>query len=404
MLLSIITVLLSSVLLRHCLQNDRDMTKIQLDLALDIYRDRFPDSVEPAFFSPFAITSALSTFYERTTGDSENQLNNLLAKGESKEKLLHYVRMANRRFEENADKVEIGIGSQHLMNDYLAFEENTDGRTHDNDVRNTISIDYSSDQQLDEIRKHIGEWIKNRTEHRTRNVIFFNDSSLLFSVFEIHCGLKWLYKFKLLRMKSVFRISDKKVEKVRMMKTVAKKLAYAETEEAKIIALPFESEKKFMLIIIPRKGNLSNLESKLTGNKLHQYIKTLSITNAIEVTMPMFEIRNVIELGPYLKDRNIALCDQNSDYYDNDNEQLCLQNPVRAVAHIKVNEHGIYNPEWPMTPNKDENVNASRNSRKIVIEQSFIFAIGDFRPTIYFMGRYTGKDISLPITYNKADN
>jgi len=156
----------------------------------------------------------------------------------------------------------------------------------------------------------------------------------------------WVLKFdKKKTTDADFKITPENKVKVPMMTLTGQKAkfnyAFFPENEMQIIELPYEGEELSMLILLPKEGNMIELEESLTAERLNEWKSRMKETK-IDVYMPKFRFETKYGLSKTLSDMGMqtAFTWPGADFSGMDGTNNLFISNVIHQAYINVDEEG----------------------------------------------------------------
>lgn len=259
--------------------------------ALELY-SRLKKEKGNLFFSPYSISSALAMTYSGARGKTAEEM----------AKTLHFIPRAEKTNSAFADlnaklnevqkegKVTLLIANSlwpqtdhPFLPEYLSPMNRYYGAS-------VYPVDYRNASE--EARTRINGWVEDRTQGKIRNIIQepLPPETSLVLVNAIYFKGNWAHKFDRFRTeKSEFSLLSGAKKQVPMMRQGGK-FGYHETEDAKLLELPYVGEQLSMIIILPNEASqLSMLEDELTASNLQSWLSGLK-EQFVDVYLPRFKV------------------------------------------------------------------------------------------------------------------
>ena len=259
--------------------------------ALELY-SRLKKEKGDLFFSPYSISSALAMTYSGARGRTAEEM----------AKTLHFIPRAEKTNAGFSD-LNAKLGEVHKKGNVKLLIANSlwpqkDHRFLPEYLSSMNSYYGASVYPVDyrnasgEARTRINSWVEERTQGKIRNIIQkpLDPETSLVLVNAIYFKGNWAHKFD--RMKTAnaeFSLLSGARKHVPMMRQRGK-FGYYETEDAKLLELPYVGEQLSMIIILPNEASqLSSLENRLTASNLQSWLSGLK-EQYVNVDLPKFRV------------------------------------------------------------------------------------------------------------------
>ncbi|MCX7995396.1 MAG: serpin family protein [candidate division WOR-3 bacterium] len=296
------------------------------------------------FYSPFSITMAMAMVFEGAKGWVQSEIQGVfnfpLDEKIRRESFLALYKQLNKK----SAKYKLHIANAlWIQKDYpfLPSYLKTIQKYYDGYARN---VDFVAAPEP--TRQIINKWVEEKTNQKIKDLFppgTIDQQSRLVITNAIYFKGQWLKQFdRTLTAEEDFWVTPTRSIKVPMMKRIdpEARFNYAETDELQILELPYEGKELSMLILLPRKNDLSFLEKELTDEKLEEWKKLLSETR-VEVYLPKFTFRTRYVLTPYLSQLGMPNAfAPHCDFSGIDGTKNLYIRSVVHQAYVDVNEEG----------------------------------------------------------------
>ncbi|XP_075388749.1 serpin B8-like [Tenrec ecaudatus] len=203
-------------------------------------------------------------------------------------------------------------------------------------------------QDTEESRKHINDWVAERTEGKISEVLgagTVDPLTKLVLVNAIYFKGKWKEPFDQKHTRGMlFRTSQGKKTVQMMFKQARFRLGYVDEVHTQVLELPYAGEELSMVILLPDEDTgLAALEEELTYEKLRAWTDSKILTpRKADVFLPRLKLAESYDLEPVL--RGLGMTDAFEEVKADFSGMSTKKNvPVSKVAHkcfIEVNEEG----------------------------------------------------------------
>jgi len=365
--------------------------------AIDMYKELSPGN-KNMFFSPYSISTALAMTYEGAHKETAIEM----------EKVLHFDKDDETRrysFARLHNKINVGSNEYELSSanalwaqeDYPFLQEYIDINSNYYGSKVT-NLDFADDSENS--RQLINKWVEDKTNDKIINLIpsgAIDSSTRLVLTNAIYFNGKWLIEFDEKNTISAdFWITPQKMAKVKMMTLSGPKanFNYAENDDLQLLEMPYDGEEVSMLILLPKKYSLDNVEESLTANVLIELKKNLSNQN-VKVNLPKFTFESKYMLKDVLSNMGMPTAfSSDADFSKMDGTKNLQITKVIHQAFIDVNEEGT--EAAAATAVIVSLKSAAVDNIEFKVDRPFIFLIEEKETgQILFMGKVTDPRSTL---------
>ncbi|KAH6926413.1 hypothetical protein HPB50_018144 [Hyalomma asiaticum] len=361
-----------------------------LKFSLDLYKQLVSNSSSSGniFYSPLSISAALSMALAGARNTTAKQIADVLNVN-SEEVHKHFatfmsklsgfapdvkLHVANRMYSEQTFPVQ---------DSYLTLLRDSYGTTIE-------SVDFKT--QYEKARQQVNAWVEQATESKISDLLppgSVDDMTTLILVNAIYFKGLWNSQFS---PKSTHRSSfllDKKNKKEIDMMYQKNDYKMARSEELGVTALeiPYRGGKTSMLILLPIDvEGLSQVEERLTSQKLSEFMKTLHICSDVKLYLPKFKLEQAINLKDTLTVMGIAdFFTPSADLTGINASGKLMASEVFHKAFVEVNEEGT--EAAAATGIAMMSYCARVDDIRFVVDHPFMFIIRSHDPdVVLFMG------------------
>ncbi|MBI3018313.1 MAG: serpin family protein, partial [Deltaproteobacteria bacterium] len=279
-----------------------DLTEANNRFTFDVYKKLGGEEKGNLFFSPFSILAAFAMMIEGAQGKTAEEIQNVFHF--PKDTALLRSTFSTLYAELNKKKAKYKL---HMANALWVQQGLKLLKTYQDRVRKFYGGEAKEVHFGDGAKaaKIINTWIEGKTNHKILNFFkpedFTNLTQLVLTNAIYFKGL-WLTPFDKKETKEEeFRMSPNKAMKVSMMRLEEKELKflYAETEAVQILEVPYQGEDLSMLILLPKKENLSAIEKELTLDTFNRWRGLLRF-ESVFIYLPTFTFKKRYELNESL--------------------------------------------------------------------------------------------------------
>jgi serpin B len=371
--------------------------------ALNLYSNLRQDpqyANKTLFFSPFGISSALAITYEGARGSTADEI----------QSVFFFPTDSNQRrlgFEQLYKDINQGNSRYILKTANALWAEKSYPLTpgYVNTARvyyqaNANNLDFKN--QADNSRVTINTWVEDQTNNKIKDLIpkgSINPLTRLVITNAIYFKGTWVQAFNKNETRDdVFTVATGITVPVRMMEKTDNNsvFRYTETDTLQVLEMPYATDSKkqlSMLVLLPKKNNLTSVEASLTVDRLSELRNGL-ISQKVNVRFPKFNIETRYGLPETLISMGMptAFTDL-ADFSEMDGTRNLYIGDVIHQAFIDVNEEGTEAAAATAVV-----MDAMASSHEIPVpvfhaDHPFIFIIQDNETgNILFMGRVNNPD------------
>ena len=241
------------------------------------------------FFSPYSISSALAMTYEGAKGKTADEMQSIfnfskddsLRRGSFLE-IKNIINQKDKKYKLSTANALWAQSGYEFLNDYFKLINQYYGGK-------VTNLDFIN--KTEESRMTINHWVEGQTNDKIKNLIpkgALDPYTRLVLTNAIYFKGKWAKEFdKNLTTEKDFRVSLNNTVKAQMM-SENDDFNYTETESLQVLELPYQDNELSMIILLPKKDDLSVVEGALTLEKLSGYKNALEIQK-VDVSIPRFK-------------------------------------------------------------------------------------------------------------------
>ena len=311
--------------------------------ALDLY-SKYKSEEGNIFFSPYSISTALAMTYEGAKGQTAEEMQSVFYFPE--DDAVRRTGYANLFNEINKEDKKYKLHTANALWPRIDFQlleeyQNTIDTYYGGKV---TCLDYAG--EAEKSRQTINGWVEDKTEDKIKDLIpsgILDGSTVLVLTNAIYFKGTWITQFdeKDTREED-FTTSSGNTVKVPMMKLTGEdaRFNYAETEDLKILELPYEGEELSMLILLPKEGDLDTIEESITTEKISEYRNSLQEIQ-IDIYIPKFKFETKYFMADTLAEMGMPTAFGGGADFSGINGQGGIWiDKVIHQAFVEVNEEG----------------------------------------------------------------
>ena len=262
------------------------------------------------FFSPYSISCAMAMTYNGSKKETKKQIMDVMYFNDDFEITNSYFNETNNLFKsyEEIDNFRLDIANALWISNSIKIK----GR-----FKKTMKKYYEASLYNEIDADKINIWADKNTNHMIPELVTKKDVSnakLVLTNAIYFYGI-WTQKFDPSKTKEEdFTTGKNEVVKVPMMRQTTK-IKYAESDEFKMVSLPYEGDKTEMILITNNKGyNFKKSLSEFTLSSFNSLYSNLE-SKKLKLIIPKFKIETSYKLRDILVEMGISLAfTENADF------------------------------------------------------------------------------------------
>lgn len=361
---------------------ERELVKANNNFALRLFREARTE--ESAILSPLSITYALGMLNNGATGQTQQEINDVLGFGNAGAINAFCKKMLTEA--PYLDDTKVKIGNTIFVNEGMGYKLQDGFVAKANEFYNAQpqARDFNDGKTMDVIN----QWASDRTNGMIQQILdeeSFDPSCVSYLLNAIYFKGGWMEEFD---SQSTTEESFNGGDAVPMMRgQFYDQIGYAENDLYQAVSLPYGLGAYKMTIFLPKEGKtVADVLNQMTDEAW----KNFSEDYAVDVKLPRFETQTDQNLKEIMSNLGMPKAfSENAEFPHFCNEQVYIS-LMKQVAKIKVNEQGseaaavtiIGDKESSYKPN-DATFHATRPFFYLITEQS--------TGVVFFIGQYIGK-------------
>jgi len=311
--------------------------------ALDFYSE-IKGEDENIFFSPYSLSVALAMTYEGARGKTAEEMRSVFYfPQEDSFRRESYLSLDSWLTREETEH-ELNIANALWAQEGFAFlQEYFDIITayYHGLIEN---LDFIKDPEGSRII--INKWVEEKTKEKIKDLIpkgLINNLTRLVLTNAIYFKGDWVQEFdKKETREQDFYITPEQTVKVDMMRRLDEEaeFPYYETENLQILEMSYSGKETSMLVLLPKKHNLEEIEEQLTLENLSTWQENLE-EKEVRVYFPKFKLETKYFLGNLLSQMGMpAAFTKFADFSGMTGEKNLMITEVIHQAFVEVDEKG----------------------------------------------------------------
>ena len=226
-----------------------------------------------------------------------------------------------------------GSKSEPFLGDYLQLTRSYYGAALE-------TLDFAGDPEGS--RASINSWVGERTQGMIPELLakgVIDRSTILVLTNAIYFKGRWKKKFEPKRTRDGDFTATSGTVQVPMMSQKAK-FMYGESDDAKVLELPYEGDRLSMVIVLPKPSvDLATIENKMSSKGLSPWLANMGERDVV-VTLPRFRIESSFSLNAALVKLGIVKAFGGGDFSGMSSNPGLQISDVIHQAVVEVNEEG----------------------------------------------------------------
>lgn len=315
--------------------------------AFDVY-PKLIEKEKNTFFSPLSISSAFGMVYEGANGKTASEIKSVFHFPEDMNILRSSFYSINNEINKTSKEYQLSIANAlWAQKDYKFLDEyiSSVDKYYGGKVTN---LDFLN--AVEEARLIINKWIEDKTNNKIKDIISkgsLSEATKLVLTNAIYFNGKWEKPFEKKATKAdiMFTTNPGINVNVNMMqqtnddKTVFK---YGENNDLQILEMPYKGDKLSMVVVLPKKNDITSLEKLLTLSNFNNWKKSLK-EQRVNVFIPQFKFDSKYSsMANTLKSMGMptAFSPGNADFSKMDGTKDLFIDSVIHQSFVDVNEDG----------------------------------------------------------------
>jgi serpin B len=345
------------------------------------------------FFSPYSISSVSAMAYEGARGQTADEIQGVFhfpkdpaLRRESFRKMYAVINKKDKQYKFNVANALWAQEKYPFLPDYRDLIE----KYYAGIVKNMDFVNAAEESRIT-----INNWVEEQTNNKVKDLIpggAISPATRLVLTNAIYFKGKWENPFnKKSTEDKDFKLNPGNSVKVQTMFLPAekkKKLAYTETDELKVLELPYAGGELSMLILLPKADTLDAIEKSIDAGKIALWRKALSPEEVV-VLLPKFKFETKYSMADTLKAMGMTTAfTGEADFSGMTGKKDLYISSVIHQAFIDVNEEGTEAAAATAMMMRETAFQGPNDIKEFIVDHPFIFLILE-RETgnILFLGK-----------------
>lgn len=261
-----------------------ELSKATAKFALDVLKAN-RNSDKSVIFSPASISVCVGMAYAGSAGNTKSQIKKALYNGMADSTLNEQMKNLSETLNQPSASYNLSLANRLYSQkkfDILQTYLNTLKTYYKSEIK---SVDFVN--KAEETRQEINTWVESKTNSKIKDLI--PEGALrgvvLALINAIYFKGDWVHTFnQTFTSKKTFYGSNNNQIQVDMMKQTKKEFYYNENEDVQVLGLPYVGDLAMYIILPKQRSGLSQVESKLTGDKFIDLIQNAFERDIAEVS------------------------------------------------------------------------------------------------------------------------
>ncbi|MEE8181396.1 MAG: serpin family protein, partial [Nitrosopumilaceae archaeon] len=267
--------------------------------AIDFYSQVSQESDQNIFFSPWSIMTAFAIVSEGARGNTAEEMQNVFGFSSNKLQRQNEFKSVNDELNQEDSSYSLQVANALWLADFFEpLKEYVDiaKKYYDSEVS---AVDFVGNEGVDTINS----WAAEKTNDKIKTILPPGSTDALTRLVitnAIYFKGTWVTQFNEENTREQnFTVDSDNIIKTPMMNLYQNQHLYGETENIKILELPYEGEKLSMLLLLPKEiDGIADLENSLTIENLNYWKDSLLEQELQIVSIPKFELETKYDLIP----------------------------------------------------------------------------------------------------------
>lgn len=293
-------------------------------------------------FSPFSISACMALLYAGARGETEAQIAQVLGFPAREEMPAAFAEIYQQLKAASRDSLALSIANGLWLDQKTTFLPEYLEEVRKPHQARLERADFTN--AAESVRQAINQWGAEQTRGKIQNILppdSVDRLTQLVLVNGIYFKGKWVSPFETSQTRSaLFHVSADQQVSVPMM-NITDRFGYAVTKECQALALPYDGNKAFMVILLPAKGtSVSDLAQSLSVDFLHKIECALS-GEQVNVSIPKFKLEAEYQLAQTLAEMGMpSAFNWQADFSGLDGTTVSRISHIIHKAFVEVNEEG----------------------------------------------------------------
>jgi len=309
--------------------------------AFELY-SRYKENENNVFFSPYSISTALAMTYEGAKEKTAEEMQSVFHFPSDDARKRGNARIYNELNKKGKDYTLSTANALWSQNRYkfLGRYLNTTQKYYGG---NATNLDFEANP--DGSRQIINTWVESQTNNKIKDLIpqgAITPLTRLVLTNAIYFKGNWLTQFDKKKTQDMpFVVNPSTTVTAQMMSISKVKFNYTETQDLQMIELPYKGNELSMLVILPKEGNLKQVENDLSPGKIAELKGKLHETK-IPVYLPKFKFETKYLMADDLAKMGMptAFSPGEADFSGMTGNKDLFISAVIHQAFVEVNEEG----------------------------------------------------------------
>jgi len=313
--------------------------------SFDLFKEFMADPAitDNIFYSPYSVFTALAMTFEGAKGNTAAEMAEVLGIEQDNESFHNYMKNLYDYLNKNVD-YNISTANALWINQGLELLEEYISIVQDFYGGESSNVDFSNPVEAAEI---INTWVEEQTNNLIKDLIpasALSPMTRLVLTNAIYFKGTWKVQFDEANTTDRdFTLNTGELIQVETMKLIdtEDKFNYTETEDLKILELPYTGDEMSMIVILPKENtDLSTIVESIDKNTYYEWLDDMT-GKEVNIYLPKFEIKTPLyDLNNYLMDLGMQEAFAAADFSGITDQTDLFISKVLHKAFIEINEEG----------------------------------------------------------------
>ncbi len=271
--------------------------------AFDIFKQLKNNNDDNIFISPYSIFVALAMTYEGAKGETADNMTEVLSVEQDNKSFHNYMKNLYDTLNKQNENYDISTANAlwvkenfKLLQEYLKVIQDYYGG-------DATEIDFSNPQESADI---INQWVEDHTNGLIKDLLTADaiNPSLTRLILTNAIYFKGIWKIQFDPDNTSdrdFETSSEESVQVPTMNLIDTDdvFNYTETTDLQILELPYTGDDLSMIILLPKKNDISSIIESIDNEKLSEWKKSM-VETSLDIYLPKFTVETKYKLKNYL--------------------------------------------------------------------------------------------------------
>ena len=313
------------------------------EFAFDMYRELLSEG-DNVFFSPYSISTAVGMAFEGAKGKTAEEILAVLDLPDDRQTRLNMTKEVQSSLNKEGTAYELNAANAYWLREGGDLEDAYKAAIVDYYLAHGEELDFAGDPSgsVDTINK----WVEDKTNGRIKDLLSTEDIvplTYLILTNAVYFKSDWKYKFDAAATEDMdFTPASGAAFQTPTMHMCDMDIGinYAESDDVQMVQLPYKNEELSMLVLLPKDGKLSTVETAL-NNEYVKGLKDKISSQWMDIYLPKFKFEQKYMLKPHLSNMGMPTAfSMDADFSGITKTTELYIDSVIHQSFIEVNEEG----------------------------------------------------------------